>query len=273
MLDCITRGEPVNIQSCAKQLIEANACYLEDIQKLFAYKPEFQGKQLIGILDRTAFEQLRLRFPIDATANRISAALAGDSHRTGLSGCFAIMDSLSEDAATVCRVLGEHISVTRPFGEQLVVVENEELMLQKPLLRRLLLEHTHITRPEGVDLLLGSGTRASSRFYGTIYRKYQQIHFLLDLDLGGFKAFKSALGLMGSEQSAHFLLPDVIEQILKSYTERHGKTKFTPKQVANLEKYKGIHPDLDYAIGLVYKYRSMPEQEVYLALMESFVYG
>lgn len=267
-LERVSRGEPVNLQSMARQLMESGVVHFAEIQSIFSYDASASDPRLIQVLDTATFDGLRQRFPVDALSSRLSAALAGDSHRVGVSGCMVIMGRLAEECPSVGVVKNGKVHLPWSAARCLVIVENEELLLQRELLKRLLIDGCTVSNIEEADIMLGGGTRASSKHHGLIYGHYKELYFLLDPDLGGLKAFKSALALIDDPRKAHFLMPDNIELILESYSNRHGNKRLNAAQRQSLEKYIDVHPDMDRAVELISKYQCMPEQEVYLALME-----
>ncbi|MEJ1298026.1 MAG: hypothetical protein RPU52_00445 [Candidatus Sedimenticola sp. (ex Thyasira tokunagai)] len=270
LLKRIELGEPVNMHTLAKQLLGSGEHHLSEIEQVFGYASDSNTAQVVEVKDVAGFDMLRQQYPSDAMNNRTSAALAGDSHRKGVSGCFAIIDHVLTDKPMVCTVKEGQCIFPRGFGKDLVVIENEELLIQKPHLATLLIEHCNIPEIETVDVMLGGGNRLASQHLRAVYRHYQKVYFLLDLDLGGLKAFKSVLSLIDSPTLAHFLLPRDIERYLQRYTQDHGhgRKRLTAAQRQKLERYLGIHPDTDRAIELIANYQCMPEQEIYLALME-----
>jgi hypothetical protein len=266
LLTKIARGELTDMQALARLLIQ-DGHHFNLLRSLVQYSPSLTRPQHAQIINMDGFDRLRQKYRITEPGDRVSAALSGDSHRVGVSGCFAVMSSsLLNTPPLVCEVHEDVAHLSRPFGTTLVVVENEELMVQKEQLVAFLEKHCKLPPSADTDLLLGAGNRAASAHYAAIYRHYRQVWFLPDLDVGGAVIFQNALRIAPDGVVLRLLIPDNADEMLctKALRDRPGDG-LTSEQKEQLRSLAIHHIDLSKLAHLLLTHGTQIEQEVYLA--------
>jgi hypothetical protein len=255
-LENIKSGKPINFDSFRKQLYQQG--YDDQvILKIFLTQKTSRLNYLVSIIDEELFARLQADFPYYAITNRVSAALAGDSHKHPVSQAMIILWPNQHSHPVV--VLNDINGIIAPvtLGQRLLIIENQENFVRKNE-SLAFLKHQFADFNYEVDIAWGSGNAISNRLNKSFFNHYQHIDCLLDLDIGGLTTFANLCELT-SQPLLNFLLPPCAGDLLKQ-----SKINLQNEHRAVLCKFRENYPLLRPAIELMVCHKKMLEQEMYL---------
>jgi hypothetical protein len=256
-LENIKSGKPINFDSFCKQLLQQEYD-TQTILKIFWTQKVSRSKYQVSIIDEERFARLQADFPDYAITNRVSAALAGDSHKHPVSQAMIILwpNRQSHPIVVLNDVNGLKSPVT--LCQRLLIIENQENFVQKNESLAFLKHQFPGFNIEELDIAWGSGNAISNRLNKAFFNHYQHIDCLLDLDIGGLKTFANICELT-SHPRISFLLPFSAEEQLKN-----SKIDLQNEHLPDLRKYHENYPPLRPAIEVMIRHKKMLEQEIYL---------
>jgi len=256
-LENIKSGRSINFDSFCKQL------YLQGyddqtILRIFSTQMISRSSYQVSIIDEKFFAQLQAKFLDYTITDRVSAALAGDSHKHPVSQAMIMLwpHQQSHPVVVLNNVNGIKTPVT--LGQRLLIIENQENFVQKDQSLAFLKRQFPDFNDDMLDIAWGSGNAISNRLNRIFFNHYQHIDCLLDLDIGGFTTFANLCELTDHPR-LNFLLPPGADELLKQ-----SKINLQYKQLAILRKFKEHYPPLRTAIELIVHHKKMLEQEIYL---------
>lgn len=255
-LEKIKSGKQINFDSFRKQLYHQG--YDDQaILKIFSAQKTSRLSYLVSIIDEERFAQLQADFPDYAITNRVSAALAGDSHKHPVSQAMIILWPNQHSHPVV--VLNDINGIIAPvtLGQRLLIIENQENFVRKNE-SLAFLKHQFADFNDEVDVAWGSGNAISNRLNKSFFNHYQHIDCLLDLDIGGLTTFANLCELT-SHPLLNFLLPPCANEQLKN-----SKIDLQNEHLPSLRKFHENYPLLRPAIKLMIRHKKMLEQEMYL---------
>lgn len=225
---------------------------------IFSTQKISKSSYLVSIINEERFAQLQADFPDYAITSRVSAALAGDSHKYSVSQSMVILWSNQQSHPVV--VLNDTSGIKTPvtLGQRLLIIENQENFVQKNETMAFLKCQFPDFNDEALDIAWGSGNGISNRLNKAFFNHYQRIDCLLDLDIGGLTTFASVCKLT-SHPRISFLLPPCADKQLKN-----SKIDLQNEHLPALRKFCESHPLLRPAIELMIHHKKMLEQEIYL---------
>lgn len=256
-LENIKSGKPVNFDCFCKQL-HKQGYDSQTIFKIFSTQKIAKLSYHVSIIDEDRFAQLQVDFPEYTITNRVSAALAGDSHKHQVSQAMIILWSNQQSHPVV--VLNDVNGIKAPvtLGQRLLVIENQENFVQKNETVVFLKRQFPDFNDEALDIAWGSGNAISNRLNKAFFNRYQHIDCLLDLDIGGLTTFANICELTAHPRIS-FLLPPCADEKLKN-----SKIDLQNEHLQALRKFRENYPLLKPAIELMIHHKKMLEQEIYL---------
>ena len=193
-------------------------------------------------------------------SSRIQAAEMGDSHQLSVSSGFLLVyhDALSDIRPDV--VYLEQDSYLQGFKpkKNLLIVENEENFFLPTIMLKLAEKFTQRQFDlTNMDIVLGSGTRATSALARSWYQQYENIYCAFDYDLAGLKMYRALKTNLTT--SVQFLQPH-------SYGEYEHYFKMDPKKHSKLMECINLAEQLGFTAlaETVQKHKKFMEQEMLL---------
>lgn len=256
-LENIKSGRPINFDSFCKQLLRQEYD-TQTILKIFSAKKISKSSYQVSIIDEDQFASLQSDFPDYAITNRVSAAMAGDSHKHPVSQAMIILwpNQQSHPVVILNDVSGIKAPVT--LSRRLLIIENQENFVQKDKSLAFLKHQFPDFNDEALDIAWGSGNAISNRLNKAFFNHYQHIDCLLDLDIGGLTTFVNLCELT-SHPRINFLLPPCAAELLKQ-----SRINLQNEHRSVLRKFRDNYPALQPAIELIVSHKKMLEQEIYL---------
>ncbi len=256
-LEKIKSGKPINFDSFCKQLHQQEYD-TQTILRIFSTQKISRSSYQVSIIDEEWFARLQAKFPDYKITNRVSAALAGDSHKHPVSQAMIILWPNQQSHPVV--ILNNVTGITTPvtLSQRLLIIENQENFVQKNESLIFLKHQFPGFNDEGLDIAWGSGNAISNRLNKAFFNHYQHIDCLLDLDIGGLTTFANLCELTSHPQLSFLLPPSADEQLKKS------KLDLQNEHLPILRKFREIYPLLRPAIELMIRHKKMLEQEIYL---------
>ncbi len=256
-LNNIKSGKPINFDSFRKQLYPKGYDD-QTIFNIFSTQKISKSSYQVSIIDEERFALLQADFPDYAITSRVSAALAGDSHKHAGSRAM-IMLWLNQQGHPVV-ILNDTSGIITPvtLGQRLLIIENQENFVQKNETVAFLKRQFPDFNDEALDIAWGSGNAISNRLNKAFFNHYQHIDCLLDLDIGGLTTFVNICELT-AHTSINFLLPPCADEQLKN-----SKIDLQNEHLPALRKFRENYPLLRPAIELMIHHKKMLEQEIYL---------
>ncbi len=205
-------------------------------------------------------EKLALR-----PSSRIQAAEMGDSHQLSVSSSFLLVyhDALSDIRPDI--VYLEHDSYLQGFKpkKNLLIVENEENFFLPTIMLKLAEKFTQQQFDfKNMDIVLGSGTRATSALARSWYQQYENIYCAFDYDLAGLKMYRTLKAK--SDSYVHFLQPT-------DYSGYSSYFKMKPKSHPQLMECITLAEQLGFVelSKIIKNERKFMEQEMLLMEMDN----
>ncbi|WP_370280661.1 hypothetical protein [Pontibacterium sp.] len=257
-LSKIRAGLQINYDVLVK-LLERDGYSPSWIQQVFTAELMKRDCYRVQIKNEEAFCQLWARYSEVSYSDRISAASAGDSHRSRVSGSFLLLRSIefSHPQVVLCRDQDWKCPVA--LNAHALIVENLENFLAFQQTLTFAINHCVMPVEMGdVDLIFGQGNSITNSLHRSFLEEYQSISCLFDPDLGGVKMFSTLFEMTG-DLNIRFLLPEDIEDRLTG-----SSRPLSLQERTDLSRYAGRHPDLDRAIQVLRSAGRTLEQETYL---------
>lgn len=256
-LENIKSGMPINFDSFRKKLYPEGYDD-QTILGIFSTQKISKSSYQVSIIDEKRFAWLQSDFPTYTITSRVSAALAGDSHKHPVSQAMIILWPNQHSHPVV--ILNDVNGITAPvtLGQRLLIIENQENFVQKDQTLAFLKHQFPDFNDEALDIAWGSGNAISNRLNKAFFNHYQHIDCLLDLDIGGLTTFANICELT-SHPRISFLLPSCADEQLKN-----SKIDLQNEHLPALRKFRENYPPLRAAIELMTHRLKMLEQEVYL---------
>lgn len=256
-LDKIAQSKPINYAVFEKLLGELG--YSErQTRSLFSVDLVGTKSYQVHVLDEKGFQLLQLRHGGGHYTNRLSAALAGDSHRVSVSGACLLLRSQSEPHPQVVLFDGTEWHSKVVLSTSALLVENLEnfLAFEKTLQ---LLPDCGWTPSNSVDVLYAAGNQITHAILQPFLCCYSEINCLFDPDLGGIHMFRTLHQRM-PQHSMLFLYPkDIEERLIASNRLLKAEDR------EELIEYLGFNDEVDSLIKILRKTKRSLEQETYLS--------
>ncbi|WP_409523180.1 hypothetical protein [Nitrincola sp. MINF-07-Sa-05] len=255
-IEKINAGKTVNYDAFAKLLEDAG---YSDRARRSLFRVELIGanRYQVEILDQAAFSDLQSRFGQQQLTDRASAAVAGNSHRMGVSGACLLLRRKSIPHPQVVLFEGQQWTSPVKPAERALLVENLENFLA--------LEQTLAVLPEcgwsvtePIDLLYAAGNQITHSILQPFLSRYSELSCLFDPDPGGIHMFRTLCRSM-QQLPVRFLYPNDIEARLTA-----SNRLLKAKEREALVDYSGLSPDVDRLIALIRLTNRTLEQETYL---------
>lgn len=248
------------VQTMRKAGVEPGA-----IKRAFEPASTYAKKTAVHIIDQHAFDNLKQLFlPTIAVHDRISAAMAGDSHQVGVAGSLLVIQQHSWPQPQVAFSQdGKHWQPAVDKGKHLVIIENMQNFLHLESSLQFIMQQCQLNvSPDNIIFAYGAGNAASKACHQHYYRQFSAIHCLFDIDLGGVQIYAAIKQLLGDSVPVNFLVPKDIEQRLQQ-----SRRALTNEALAELHKLHAKHPELHGVLTLMYQTKKKLEQESYLENM------
>lgn len=253
-LEHIKAGRPLNFTRFISLLPSA---YSKQKHELFDATLQSPQKWLIKC-SLEVIEQLEqlAKKPI----NRLEAAAMGDSHRVSVSSGFVLVyhQNLNDNRPDV--VYFEQGNYLQGFvpKKRLLIVENEENFFMYQLMLKLASTFTGQTiNLKNTDIVLGSGSRVTSKLATSWYQQYDEVLCAFDYDAAGLEMYKTLKVRLG--EIIIFLQPN-------DYSLYEHCFQMKPKKHERYMKCINLAEELGF-IGLsniVKKNKKFMEQEMLL---------
>jgi len=161
-LENIKSGRPINFDSFRKQLHQKGYDD-QTILTIFSTQKISRSSYQVSIIDEERFARLQANFPDYTITNRVSAALAGDSHKHPVSQSMIILWTNQQSHPVV--ILNNVTGITTPItlSQRLLIIENQENFVQKNESLSFLKHQFPGFNYEGLDIAWGSGNAISNR--------------------------------------------------------------------------------------------------------------
>lgn len=261
-LCAIGRHEAINWSRFVRTMSQHHICP-QVIYTVFSPQSNYAPLTHVQINDEEIYRYLLEQFPKPiAATNRITAALAGNSHRTAVEGGVIVLQENHQENFFVAISRNGTTWTPLPNTHQhLVIVENMQNFLHSEATFRFLYRDCHFTPPPHSTLLAyGAGNAAAKACHAIYYQYFSSVNCLFDIDPGGLEIYISIKKLL-SPYGIYpiFLAPyDLTERLKKSrwfLNEQERRVLFLLSQ---------HHPELQPIIAQMLKTQKKLEQEVYL---------
>ncbi len=192
--------------------------------------------------------------------NRLQATELGDSHRCAVSSGFLLVyhQALTDSRPDVVYLEQDSYLQNFQAKKRLLIVENEENFFLAELMLKLA---TKLTQQQldlsNTDIVLGSGTRATSKLARSWYQQYEHILCAFDYDTAGLKMYRTLKANLG--EHVQFLQP-------QSYNGYQHCFKMMPKTQPQLMECINLAEQLGFMAlaETVQKHKKFMEQEMLL---------
>lgn len=253
----IKSGKPINFDRFCLLLNESGYDN-QTLLSIFSTEKISSTNYRVQIIDDEKFNELQTAFPEHVIKSRVSAALAGNSHKHPVSRSMIILWPYRQIHPIV--ILNDSNKITTPISlsRRLLIIENQENFLQKDLTLAFLKRQFPDFDDDAVDIAWGSGNAISNRLNKNFFNQYQRIDCLLDLDIGGLKIFANIYELT-SHPRLSFLLPPIADELLKK-----SNLDLQAENLPDLRNLREKYPPISPVIELMVKHKKMLEQEIYL---------
>jgi len=210
----------------------------------------------VDIIDHTAFDSLLLQYPLQPVIDRVSASIAGNSHRQRVSGSLlSILPRQQHFPQLVLFAQDGTYKTAFPLHHHLLVIENMEnflALIKQPDYLAQWLDYDW-----SCDIVYAQGNAIANKLHRAFFGHYDKILCLLDIDPGGFEIFKN-IHSMSRANSCRYVISNYY---LKKYL-RYGNP-LTQQQRSALEQ--GVYPEaLQKIINIVLQHNYFAEQEILL---------
>src|SRR5690554_1626053 len=162
------------------------------IKRMLEPVSNYAKKTTVQIIDQQAFDNLKqLYFPTLVVNDRISAALAGDSHQVAVAGSMLVIQHSGWQHPQVALSRDGAHWHPRPDNEQhLVIIENMQNFLHLESSLQFIMQQCQLNvSPDNIIFAYGAGNAASKACHQHYYSQFSAIHCLFDIDLGGVQIY------------------------------------------------------------------------------------
>lgn len=233
--------------------------------KILETQSQYGRKSILRILDQTAFTALASNFPPSiAVYDRVSAAVAGNSHRIAVDGNALMIHRTqwSHPQVAIC-LDGQYWSPEPVKNSHLLIVENLQNFLCS---RETLKIATHLcslqAHEESILLMYGAGNAAAKACNRHYFQQFDSISCLFDLDRGGIQTYSTLKNLLRPfDKSPDFLYPsDVSERLQRS------RWRLNDEERRYIQAAKTANPEIASLLDQMYRSQKKLEQETYLEI-------
>ena len=254
-LEKISHNQVINLGLFLKS---AEQLSLSETQllKILSWKKIKAKLYSITIVNNTAFNELRLHYPLTPIMDRIDASTAGNSHSKRVSGSMLSLLAYQHSFPQVIlfSMDGEY-QTPALLNKNLLIIENLEnflAIISQPDKLSLWLDEQW-----PCDIVYAQGNAISNQLHQKYFSTYAKIRCLLDIDLGGLNIFKNIKALVSSSQ-CEFVFSDYY---FAKYIQ-YGKP-LTQQQ--RLKVQHGHYPKaLEKVRTIILKHNQFAEQEILL---------
>lgn len=218
------------------------------------------NKYRVHIKDEASFQCLYARFAKSSLESRTSAALSGDSHRAKVSGSFLLLRNQHCPKPVVVWFEGDKFYCPVEPSKCALLVENLENYIATDQMVSFLNKCGVAVANNQIDVIYASGNQITNQLHHPFLKGYKQILCLFDVDLGALKVYQ-ALCQMLPDTELRFAYPKDITRRLKD-----SERRMSASERAELLKYTGLSPELDFLIQNMRATGNKLEQETYLDL-------
>ncbi len=193
---------PLFIQSA--QLHSISETQLEEVfSKLKVRGSSYQ----LTIVNYQKFNYLQQQFSSKSPTNRVEASIVGNSHIKTVSGSLLTILFYHQDFPQVV-VFDNNANFNSLYKahKNLLIIENLEnflAIIKEPDYLALWLD-----KHWDCDIVYASGNAINNKLHIKFFAKYDKIRCLLDIDMGGFKIFKSFSHMVSKTSHCEFVLSD-----------------------------------------------------------------
>lgn len=262
-LNAVANGEAINWRRLLNLLMKENlgAGYIFDVFKPLS---EYDSKTIVEVIDKEAFNALLKRFPERlAVTDRVSAAVAGDSHQMSVLGGMLNVWRLGEAHPFVVLSTDNenwHPLPVKKGNKTLIIIENMTNFIRFDELVDYLKKDCSATMEGEVYIAYGAGTAASKIGLENYYKHFEQIECLFDLDVGGLTIYHTI-----KERLSHYnLKPRFLYHSQASSMLKASNRGLSGEELKKLYWFAQKLPELKGLITAMYEAKRSVEQEVYL---------
>jgi len=260
-LQNVQDGKLLNYPSLERELIKRSipestirACFSVELVKANKYR--------VHIEDEFSFQTLYTRFTENSLESRTSAAKAGDSHRTKVSGSFLLLRNQQNLQPVAVWFEADTFYCPVEQSRYALLVENLENYIATEQMVAFLNQCGVVVDVNQVDVIYASGNQITNRLHRPFLQSYQTIFCLFDVDLGALKMYQALCNML-SDTEICFVYPEDISQRLKE-----SERQMPVDERAELLKYVGHSAALDQLIQHMRETGNKLEQETYLEFSE-----
>ena len=261
-LNAIRNGQEIEWDDFL-QVMGKHAVLPSTICRIFSQTSPFAKKTTIHIEDENGCESLETRFPQPvAVIDRISAAVAGDSHQFAVDGSMLIVQSCTWSHPQVAVSWDGTTWTPLPEADlHLVIVENMQNFLRLRETLSLIKTLCGIeAREDSILFAYGAGNAAAKPCNAQHYRHFASVNCLFDLDRGGIRTYGTLKRLLSPEgMKPTFLIPDDAKKRLN-----HSRWWLDDDELRYIHTAKNDHPELKPLLDYMHHTRKKLEQETYL---------
>ncbi len=233
------------------------------ICRFFEQDSVYALKTPVRILDEEACVALEENFPMQVTvSDRVSAAVAGNSHDVGVDGNILIVHQAHWLKPQVAISWDGKDWSPRPDNLlHLLIVENLQNFLCFQDTLRLVTELCDLPLPlESILLVYGAGNAAAKSCNALYYKEFSSVNCLFDLDRGGIRTYAALKQLLkDSDIKPRFLFPGDVRQRLS-----RSRWRLDDDEKKYIHQARTKHPELIPLLDQMYKFGKKLEQETYL---------
>lgn len=262
LLTEIRRGRKIDWETLLK-VMGRNGVAPSTLCLILEKESSISQKCTLRILDETAFQALESRFPppVEIT-DRVSAAVAGDSHKVTVDGNILVVNQSpwKQPQVAVCWN-GKTWSPLPQEGMHLLIVENLQnfLRIEDTLDTAYRLCNLQV-HDKAIVIAYGAGNAATKTCNGNYYKNFSSINCLFDLDLGGIQTYATLKKQLAPfDIKPRFLFPNDVEERL-----RRSRFMLTDEERRKIHLAKANHPEIKALLEKMYHLQKKLEQETYL---------
>lgn len=249
-LEKILNQEPISYSSFLKQCEKNN---ISDQKNRTIFSISSNGKKnqyLLTIKNKQLFEDTFSNFLIKHEDKKVEAALRGNSKKAKSSRSLMIWKENSNGVNSIAIEFNNQDYVLNiDKKKKLIIIENLNNFLNiKSNFPELDLKE--------YNFVWGNGNNITDKNFISFLNEYEEVICFFDIDLGGFKMFKSLYNQLNTKIEFYF------NDFMKEKIITHGKTITIDQYNTTMKFYKDV-PALNDVLLFINKHQKFAEQEIF----------
>lgn len=219
LLDEVEAGTPID-SDCLRKLISKNHINLNHFLELYGDTIDATtiGKKPANPYGWQEWRRRTVGYATDRTS-KITASATGDSHSVRSTHSMIVCWPKGSDSPQVAYWEGQHWLAPTKTSREAIILENETLFLMRQATLEGLRTWFEADYSE-MDWVFAGGNSISKASNREFLSRYQKLHVMTDMDLGGLVIFNNLQNLMtGSKTELAHVFPERMQSLLQI----HGK--------------------------------------------------